>query len=389
MGQNQINSIISQYTLPEPIFVTRPRMPELSSYQKSLEKIWESRWLTNDGQFHLEFEKQLKDYLGVEHMNLFVNGAIGLLVALHALRINAGEVITTPFTFAATTHVLYWNNVTPVFCDIDRESFNIDPDKIERLINPNTKAILAVHIYGIPCDVEAIQKIADRHGLYVIYDAAHAFGVRIGDRSILDYGDLSALSFHATKLFSSIEGGALVSRSQEIRSRIQFLRNFGIADEETVIGPGINGKMNEFQASFGLLSLETVEQEIASRRKLTSIYREELAGVSGISCTEDISGVKHNYGYFPVLIDSDKFGCDRDQLFGILKKCNINGRKYFYPLTSSYPCYSALPTASNENLPVATQVANEVICLPLYGELPEGTVRTICQLIRATRQCYT
>ncbi len=364
-------------------------MPELSSYHSYMEKIWDSRWLTNDGQFHLEFEKQLKDYLDVGHMNLFVNGTIGLLVALHALRISGGEVITTPFTFPATTHVLYWNNVTPVFCDIDRESFSIDPDKIERLINPDTKAILAVHVYGIPCDVEAIQKIADRHGLHVIYDAAHAFGVRIGDRSILDYGDLSVLSFHAAKLFSSIEGGALVSRSQETRTRIQFLRNFGIADEETVIGPGINGKMNEFQASFGLLSLETIEQEIEDRRKRTNIYREELAGIPGLFYPEDVPGVKHNYSYFPMLIDSDEFGCSRDQLFDILKKCNINARKYFYPLTSSYPCYSAIPTASSENLPVATQVANEVICLPLYGELPEETVRTSCQLIRAIHQCDT
>ena len=387
MKENQVNELIVNFKQPDPIFVTRPRLPDMASYQKYLEKIWESHWLTNDGQFTVELEKQLKRYLEVENINLFVNGTIGLLVALHALRIDSGEVITTPFTFPATTHVIYWNKVTPVFCDIDSKTLNIDPEKIESLIRPDTKAILAVHVYGTPCDVEAIQAIANRHNLHVIYDAAHAFGVRIGDKSILEYGDLSALSFHATKLYTSAEGGALISQSQKLRDRIKYLQNFGIADEETVIGPGINGKMNEFQASLGLLELEIVDQEIADRRNLVNIYRKELSCVPGLSYLEELPNVTHNYSYFPVLITSDEFGCHRNDLFTMLKKCNFHPRKYFYPLTSSYSCYSSLPTASQDNLPVATKVSNEILCLPLYGELPIEKVLTLCDAIKAIQQC--
>ncbi len=381
MNSELTDELVNRYRLVEPVYVSRPRMPSLADYNRYLEKIWASQWLTNDGQFHNEFERKLKGYLGVEHLNLFVNGTIALLVALQSLRINSGEVITTPFTFPATPHVLYWNNIRPVFCDIDEKTFNIDPARIERLISPDTKAILAVHVYGTPCDVEAIEAIAEKHGLYVIYDAAHAFGVRIGEKSVLEYGDVSALSFHATKLFTSIEGGALVTKSDKQRRRIQFLRNFGIADEETVIGPGINGKMNEFQASFGLLQLETVEQEIESRGRLADLYRRRLGRIGGISFLEDIAGVKHNYAYFPIFVDEGVYGINRDQLCEAMRQCNIFPRKYFYPLCSDYPCYSALPSSRPGELPVAQRISRQVLCLPLYGKLDTAIAETVCTII--------
>ncbi len=373
--------IIDKYALPDPVFVTQPTMPALDDYHECLKTIWDNRWLTNEGQFHQEFERRLKEYLGVEQLNLFVNGTIAMLVALGALRINSGEVITTPFTFAATPHVLYWNNIKPVFCDIEDKTFNIDPAKLENLIRPDTKAILAVHVYGNPCNVEAIQTIADRHGLHVIYDAAHAFGVKIGDESIMNYGDISAMSFHATKLFSSIEGGALVSKTERQRTRINYLKNFGIADAETVIGPGINGKMNEFQASYGLLELDLIEKEIRDRKALVELYRQQLSGIEGLSYLGDIEGVRHNYAYFPILIDEDKFGVSRDGLFDILGECNIFPRKYFYPLCSTYPCYSGQSSSNPDNLPVATRVSHQVLCLPLYGQLEKETAETICAVI--------
>ncbi len=376
-----VEELASSHRLEEPVYISRPRMPSLKDYNHYLEQIWTTRWLTNDGQFHNQFEKRLQEYLGVEHLNLFVNGTVALLVALHALRINSGEVITTPFTFPATPHVLYWNHIKPVFCDIDEKTFNIDPSRIEQHICPDTKAILGVHVYGIPCDVESIQAIAERHGLYVIYDAAHAFGVRIDDKSILEYGNISALSFHATKLFTSIEGGALVSDSQKLRERIRFLRNFGIADEETIIGPGINGKMNELQACFGLLHLDMVEQEIEDRRRLATLYRKGLSGIPGITLIEDIPKVRHNYSYFPIIVDEEIYGIGRDELHAILRRCNIISRKYFYPLCSDYPCYSSLPSASPTNLPVARRKAKQVLCLPLYGQLDSTVVETICRII--------
>lgn len=381
-----MKALIAKNKLANPIYVAQPTMPRLEDYYQSLKKIWTSRWLTNDGQFHQDFEHHLKEYLGVEHLNLFVNGTIALLVALQALRINSGEVITTPFTFAATPHVLHWNNIKPVFCDIEDKTFNIDPAKIEGLIRPDTKAILAVHIYGNPCDVEAIQTIADRHELNVIYDAAHAFGVKVGDESIMNYGDISAMSFHATKLFSSIEGGALVSKTQRQRTRIQFLRNFGIADAETVIGPGINGEMNEFQASFGLLELDLIEKEISDRKELVELYRNWLSTVPGISYLDEIEGVRHNYSYFPILVDLAKYGTSRDGLSDILGECNIFPRKYFYPLCSTYPCYSALPSSNPDNLPVATRISQQVLCLPLYGQLKRKIVETICTVIRKVHE---
>ncbi|MHC4292219.1 MAG: DegT/DnrJ/EryC1/StrS family aminotransferase [Planctomycetota bacterium] len=356
-------------------------MPPLESYTSSLSKIWESQWLTNNGSFHQDFEEKLKRYLGVEHLNLFVNGTIALLVALQALRINSGEVITTPFTFPASTHVLHWNGVKPVFCDIEPETFNIAPEQIERHISSETKAILGVHVYGSPCDIDAIQMIADRHGLQVVYDAAHVFGVKVGGRSILEYGDISAMSFHATKLFSSIEGGALIPKTKGQYDRIQFLKNFGIADEETVIGPGINGKMNEFQAAFGLLSLEQVDQEIDNRKKLTLLYREKLEGIPGITFLKDMPDVTHNYAYFPILVNPNLYGLTRDQLYLALGECNIMTRKYFYPLCSDYPCYASLPSSQRGNLPVAKRISQQVLCLPMYGELDIETVGLVVDVI--------
>lgn len=378
-----VDKLIKNYCLPEPVYVTRPRMPNLEDYYNHyLQKIWDTHWLTNDGPFHKEFEQRLKEYLKVEYLNLFTNGTIALLVALHALRINSGEVITTPFSFPATAHVLYWNRIRPVFCDIDKKTFNIDTSKIEALISPDTKAILAVHVYGTPCNVEGIQSIADRHGLLLIYDAAHAFGVRIGEKSILEYGDISALSFHATKVFTSVEGGALITKSEKLRDRIQFLRNFGIADEETIIGPGINGKMSEFQASFGIMQLKIVDQEIKDRQSLTYLYRKELKGIPGITFLEESPEVHSNYSYFPILVNRDLYGIDRNDLCNILKQCNIFTRKYFSPLCSDYSCYSSLPSSHEKNLQVAQLIAKQVLCLPLYGKLDIEAVKNVCAIIR-------
>jgi dTDP-4-amino-4,6-dideoxygalactose transaminase len=361
-------------------------MPPLQKYQAYLQRIWETKWLTNNGELHQEFERRLAEYLDVPQVSLFCNGTIALLVALQTLRINDGEVITTPFTFPATAHVLYWNRIRPVFCDIEDTYFNLNPACIERLIGPETKAIMPVHVFGNPCAIEAIQEIADRHGLDVIYDAAHAFGVRYKGRSIAHAGDLSVLSFHATKLFSSIEGGAIVSKMAAEKRRIDFLKNFGFADEETVIGPGINGKMNEFQAAFGLLQLDMIDQEIAHRRRLTQIYRRELAGAPGITFHQDVPEVAHNFAYFPVLVDPETYGMSRDDLYAALKEFNMYTRKYFYPLCSHFPCYTALPSADPKNLPVAERVASRILCLPLYGVLEEDTVRTIAEVVRALQR---
>jgi dTDP-4-amino-4,6-dideoxygalactose transaminase len=379
---SRIESLVRSHRFEEPVMVTRPTMPPLSEYTRLLEGIWDRRWLTNDGILHRELEEKLGVYLGVDHLSLFNNGATALLVMLQALRINTGEVITTPFTFPASAHVIHWNRVRPVFCDIDEQTFNIDPRRIESLIGSETRAIMGVHVYGNPCDVDAIQAIADRHGLLVVYDAAHAFGVRRDDRSILEAGNMAMLSFHATKVFSSIEGGALVSRSQVERDRVNSLKNFGIADEETIIGPGINGKMNEFQAAFGLLRLRGIDDEIACRKALARSYREHLADLRGIRFLEDIPGVRHNYAYFPIVVDERKYGMTRDDLHALLKQFNVNTRKYFYPLVSHAPCYSALPSADSRNLPVAERISRQVLCLPIYGTLDPGAPKIIAEIIR-------
>ena len=377
-----IDSLIQKHRFPEPVFVTRPTMPNLDDYIHRLRQIWGRRWPTNDGELHKEFELRLAEYLGIEHVSLFCNGTIALMIALQALSIDSGEVITTPFTFPATPHVLHWNRIRPVFCDIDEKTFNVDPGRMEDLITSDTRAILAVHVYGIPCDVRAIQALADKHDLRVIYDAAHAFGVRYRERSLLDYGDISVLSFHATKLFTTGEGGAVISKSEPQKRRIDNLKNFGIADEETVIGPGINGKMNELQAAFGLLQLDMVDGEIAGRRALSKTYRDGLQDIAGISFPEQMPHVHPNYAYFPILIDDGRYGLSRDELYTLLKQFNIYPRKYFHPLCSHFPCYSALPSAAPSNLPVAERVAQQVLCLPMYGNLGERTAEAICAILR-------
>lgn len=381
-----LESLLKLYRQEEPIMVTRPSMPPLADYTRYLEGIWSRRWLTNDGELHRKLESELSRHLGVERLSLFCNGATALLVALQALEIDAGEVITTPFTFPATTHVLHWNRLRPVFCDIEPGTFNIDPGSVERAIGPATRAILAVHVYGNPCNLDALQDIANRRGLRLIYDAAHAFGVRVGDRSVLDFGDMSMLSFHATKVFSTVEGGAVISRSESDRQRVNSLKNFGIAGEESIIGPGINGKMNELQAAFGLLQLDTVDEDIERRKQIAAQYRESLRGLPGIRTLEDIPGVRHNYGYFPIIVDPLEYGLSRDALHLLLRNFNIFTRKYFFPLVSHAPCYADLPSAAPAALPIAERIAEQVLCLPIYGTLAPQTAGTIARLIRLFRE---
>lgn len=381
--------LIHRRKLPDAVYVTRPVMPALEGYVQMLTGIWERKLLTNQGPLHEKLEERLRCFLAVDRLSLFCNGTIALLVALEALRLNSGEVITTPFTFPATTHALYWNRIRPVFCDIDPATLNLDPTKVERLISADTRAILAVHVYGRPCNVEAIERIASVHGLHVIYDAAHAFGVRYKGNSILNYGDISILSFHATKLFTTAEGGALVCNSNDRRQRVNSLKNFGIADEETVIGPGINGKMNELQAAFGLMQLDLVSEEIANRRELALLYKQLLGGIPGIDIPADMPETEPTCAYFPVLVDSTRLGMTRDQLYALLRECNVFARKYFYPLISEASCYSALPSAAASHLPVAERISKQVLCLPIYGSLDPLTVRQISQIIAEAQEVAT
>jgi len=367
--------------LHEPVYVTRPAMPPLEEFMEYLKRIWETRVLTNHGPFHQQLEKELADYLGVKYISVFVNGTMALITALQALRIT-GEVITTPFSFVATTHALWWNNIRPVFVDIEPDYFNLDPDKIEAAITPQTTAIMPVHVYGNPCKLKAIQKIADIYGLRVIYDAAHAFGVKVDGESVLNHGDLSVLSFHATKTFDTFEGGAIICPDEKTKRRIYFLKNFGFADEITVMGPGINAKMNELQAAYGLLQLKYIDGYIAKRKIITELYRTELSGIDGIRFINDIDGIKHSYTYFPILVDKEKYGQTRNEVYENLKKNNIFGRRYFYPLISQFPTYRSLPSAKAENLPVASKVAEQVICLPIYPELDETIILKICGLLK-------
>ena len=363
------------------IYVTQPSMPPLSEFLPYLEKIWESKWLTNGGPFHQELEKKLADYLGVEHLALFVNGTLALVTALQALRIT-GEVITTPFSFVATAHSLLWNGIKPVFVDIHPETFNLDPEKIEAAITPHTTAIMPVHVYGRPCDVEKIQKIADIYGLKVIYDAAHAFGVNYKGESLLKHGDLSILSFHATKVFNTFEGGAIICPDAKTKKRIDDLKNFGFADEVTVIAPGINGKMNEVQAAFGLLQLKYIDKAIDRRHEIDQLYRNGLQGVPGIHCMQLSSSSTYNYSYFPILIEKE-YPLLRDELYEKLRQHGIYARRYFYPLISEFPMYRGLPSADRSNLPVANKVASGVICLPIYPALELDHLARIIQIIRS------
>lgn len=365
------------------IYVTQPFLPPLAEFVPYLEKIWESRRLTNNGPFHQELEHELARYLGVEHISLFANGTLALMTALQALRVE-GEVVTTPYSFVATAHALLWNNIRPVFVDIDPVSLNLDPGRIEAAVTPRTSAILAVHCYGRASDVQGIEGVADARGLKVIYDAAHAFGVRDEGGSLLRHGDLSVLSFHATKVFNTFEGGAIVSPDAQTKQRIDFLKNFGFANEVTVMAPGINGKMNEVQAALGLLQLKHVDDAIEARRGIDRLYRDGLAGVAGIRLPPLPAGGRYNHAYFPILVGAP-YPLTRDALYQKLADNGIHGRRYFYPLISDFPMYRDLPSAAATNLPVAQAVAQQVICLPIYPGLEEGTVREIVELVKQAR----
>lgn len=358
-------------------------MPPLQDFVPYLEQIWESKWLTNAGQFHQQLEARLAEHLGVEHLSLFSNGTIALIVALQSLRIS-GEVITTPYSFVATAHSLLWNNIKPVFSDIDPVTFNLDPEKIESAITGQTTAIMPVHCYGNPCDVDAIQRIADRYGLRVIYDAAHAFGVSRGGRSILNHGDLSVLSFHATKVFNTFEGGAIICADAKSKQRIDHLKNFGFVDETTVAAPGINGKMNEVQAAFGLLQLEHVNNSIAQRRKIDTKYRIALADVTGIAPYTLATDATSNHSYFPVLVD-ERYPLGRDGLYQKLREHGILARRYFYPLISDFPMYRGLASADPAKLPVARRIAAQVLCLPIYPQLTAEDLELIIGIVRGER----
>lgn len=363
------------------IYVTQPYLPPLEEFVPYLEKIWDNKWLTNNGPFHQQLEQSLCDYLGVEHLALFTNGTIALVTALQALRVT-GEVITTPFSFVATAHSLLWNGLTPVFVDIDAATCNLDPNRIEQAITPRTTAIMPVHCYGTPCNVERIQQIADTYGLKVIYDAAHAFGVKFNDESLLKHGDLSVLSFHATKVYNTFEGGAIVCPDAKTKQRIDYLKNFGFADEVTIMAPGINGKMSEINAAFGILQLKHVDIAIKLRREIDTLYRRGLAGLKGISCLPELLEVVRTYSYFPILITAD-YPLSRDGLYTRLKKENIYARRYFYPLISDMPMYRGLPSSTKTNLPVAEIISHQVLCLPIFPDLDLEHVQIIIDIIRA------
>ena len=362
------------------IKVTSPLLPDLKEFIPYLEDIWERQWLTNNGHYHHELEQALCDYLKVPYISLFTNGTLPLMAALQALRIT-GEVITTPYSFVATTHSLWWNGIKTVFVDVDPITGNLDPDIIEAPITPNTTAIMPVHVYGNPCDTERIQAIADKYGLKVIYDAAHAFGVEVKGESVLNAGDLSTLSFHATKVFNTIEGGALICQDKEMKQRIDYLKNFGFAGETTVVAPGINGKMDEVRSAYGLLNLKQVDKAISQRKQIAEAYREGLRDIKGIRVIEDLADVHSNYAYFPIFVDAEIYGMSRDELYFKMREEGIFARRYFYPLISEFSTYRGLPSATKENLPVAHQLAEAVICLPMYHSLTLNDAKRIIESI--------
>lgn len=361
------------------ILVTQPSLPSLLDFTESLKEIWKSKWLTNNGEFHQEFELKLAEHLGVTHISLFSNGTLALLTAMQLLELK-GEVITTPYSFVATTHAMLWNNLTPVFCDVDPVYGNLDPEKIEELITDNTCAIVPVHVYGNPAEVKKIEIIAKKHNLKVIYDAAHAFGVEKNGQSILDAGDLSILSFHATKTFNTIEGGAIICHNEETKKQIDYLKNFGFNGETSVVAAGINAKMNELQSAFGLLQLKTIDKDILKRRDVANSYRSLLKSIQGIRILEDIPYVRHNYSYFPIFIENT-YSLSRDELYHKLKQNNIFSRRYFYPLISEFDMYKELSSSHPKKLPVANRMAKEVICLPIYPELDFTSIAYICNII--------
>ena len=366
--------------------VTRPVFPTIEEVTEKLRDIWAAKWLTNNGPQHTMLEQELTAALKVPYLSLFNNGTIALIVACQSLRLS-GEVITTPFTFAATPHVLSWNNISPIFCDIDADTMNIDAAQIESMITPHTTAILAVHVFGTPCDVVKIQEVADRYGLRVIYDAAHAFGVEVGGCGIGTFGDISMFSFHATKLYHTVEGGALTHKSEHLKQRIDLLKNFGIKNEEEVVMPGINGKLNEVSAAIGRIMLNYVEEERQKRICLHEIYNEELADVEGIKLMPTCAGdVKLNYQYYVIRIDEKLFGRSRDFVYDEFRKYNVFARKYFHPLCSEFTCYRQLNSARAENLPVANVVGQQVLSMPMYGELSEDDVRKICAILKSFKR---
>ena len=365
----------------DTIYVTQPFLPPLEEFIPYLEKIWDKKWLTNNGDFHKQLEKELAEYLGVKYISLFANGTLALITALQEMRIT-GEVITTPFSFVATTHSLWWNGIKPVFVDIEPDYYNIDPERIEAAITTKTTAIMPVHVFGNPCNVKRIGEIADTYGLKVIYDACHAFGVKIKNKSILNFGDMSVLSFHATKVYTTFEGGAIVCHDEKTKKRIDYLKNFGFAGETTVVAPGINAKMNEFQAALGILQLKYADNLRIKRKKITEYYRENFKEIEGIRCFEDMEDVVQCYSYFPILIDKEKFGMTRDELYQGLKNNRIFCRRYFYPLISNFSSYSALPSASPENLPIANRISEDILCLPIYSTLTTQILDDIISTIK-------
>lgn len=360
----------------EEITVTSPLLPNLDELNQMLKEIWASKWITNNGQFHQQLEKELAKYLKVPYISLFTNGTMPLLTALQALRIT-GEVITTPYSFVATTHSIWWNGCRPVFVDIEEETCGIDPNKIEAAITPKTTAIMPVSCYGKPCKMNEIQAIADKYGLKVIHDAAHAFGVEVNGESWVSKGDMISLSFHATKVYNTLEGGALVVKDEATKKRIDFLKNFGFAGETEVVAPGINGKMDEVRAAYGLLNLKQVDGAIEKRHQVAVKYRNVLRNVPGVRFFDDMPGVRHNYSYFPIFINAEEFGMTRDELYFKMRDANVLSRRYFYPLISTFSTYRSLPSAGAENLPVATKIANEVICLPMHHQLSEEDINRV------------
>jgi len=363
------------------ITVTSPLLPPLEEFASYLQQIWDSKWITNNGQFHQQLEQALAEYLGVEYLSLFTNGTLPLITAFQALGIHEGEVITTPYSFVATSHSIWWNGLKPVFVDIEEETCGIDPAKIEAAITPNTVAIMPVHCYGKPCKTAEIDAIAKKHNLKVIYDAAHAFGVIQNGQSVLKAGDLSTLSFHATKVYNTIEGGALICHSAEMKYHVDNLKNFGFRGETTVVAPGINSKMDEMRAAYGLLNLRQVDAAIEARKQVAEAYRSALRGVNGIRFFDDMLGVRHNYSYFPVFVDEEQYGISRDALYEKMKANNVLGRRYFYPLITDFDPYKDIPSANPANLPVANKIANQVICLPMHHELSEEDVMRVVESI--------
>ena len=363
------------------ITVTSPLLPDLEEFHDMLKEIWESKWITNNGSFHKKLEAALAEYLKVPYVSLFTNGTLPLITALQALRIT-GEVITTPYSFVATTHALWWNGIKPVFVDIEPETGDIDPNRIEAAITPKTTAIMPVHVYGKPCKVKEIQEIADKYGLKVIYDAAHAFGVEVNGESILNAGDMSTLSFHATKVYNTIEGGAMIMHDENTKRRIDYLKNFGFKGETEVIAPGINSKMDEMRSAYGLLNLKQVDAAIEARHQVAIKYRKALRSVEGINFWDDMPGVKHNYSYFPIFVDAKKYGMTRDELYFKMKEQGVLGRRYFYPLISEFSTYKGLPSSTKENLPNAHKMADSVICLPMHHALSEEDLERIMKIIK-------